>query len=113
MGATLQVILPWTGILDLLERYGLFSTPLLGWLGAPLYTCGGSAVPLARSLADLGFSPGVLFTFLLVGPSLRGTTLASLGCILPKRALLFCLATLAIAGGLMGWGFGMILEVVR
>jgi len=110
-GASLQVLLPQLGVLGWLSERGWLSTPALGWLGASLYTCGGGAVPLASSLARIGFSPGALFTFLLVGPALRGTTLATLGCLLSKRAQVVCLATLALAGGLLGYGFDWLVRV--
>lgn len=109
-GAAIQVLLPRLGMLDWLAGRGWLSTPLLGWLGAPLYTCGGSAVPLARSLGQAGFSQGTLLAFLLVGPALRGTSLASLGCLLPKRALIACLAGLALAAGLAGYGLDWLLR---
>ena len=85
---------------------------MLGWLGAPFYTCGGSAVPLAGGLAQTGLGRGALFTFLLVGPALRGTTLANLGCLLSKRAQVACLATLVLAGGLLGYVFDWLVRVI-
>lgn len=111
-GASLQVLLPQLGVLRWLGERGWLLTPALGWLGAPLYTCGGSAVPLASSLVQTGFSPGAMFAFLLVGPALRGTTLATLGCLLPKRTQVVCLVTLALAGGLLGYGFDWLVGVV-
>lgn len=104
-GAALQVLLPQLGLLDWLGTRGWLASPLLGWIAAPFYTCGGSAVPMARSLGQAGFSPGTLLAFLLVGPALRGTTMATLGCLLPRRAVAACLGLLAIAGGLAGLGF--------
>jgi uncharacterized protein len=104
LGAVLQVLLPQLGVLDWLAGRGLLSTPLLSWLAAPLYTCGGSAVPLARSLGQSGFSQGTLFSFLIAGPALRGSSLGNLGCLLPKRALIACLAVLLLASGLLGFG---------
>jgi hypothetical protein len=103
VGACLQVLLPQSGALDWLSERGWLSTPVLGWLGAPFYTCGGAAVPLAGGLAQVGFSRGTLFTFLLIGPALRGTTLANLGCLLSRRAQAACLALLALTGGLLGY----------
>lgn len=105
LGASFQVLLPQLGVIDWLGKQGWLSTPLLGWLSAPFYLCGGSAVPLASSLVQSGFSPGAMFAFLLVGPALRGTTLASLSCMLPRRALVLCLALLALGGGLLGLGY--------
>jgi len=111
-GAAIQVLLPRLGILDWLAERGWLSTPFLGWLGAPLYTCGGSAVPLARSLGQAGFSQGTLLAFLLVGPALRGTSLASLSCLLPKRALIACLVGLVLTAGLVGYGLDWLLRGV-
>lgn len=112
VGSCFQVLLPRTGMIDWLGGRGWLSTPFLGWLGAPLYTCGGSAIPMAGSLLRTGFSPGALFAFLLIGPSLRGTTLANLSSLLPKRALVVCLATLALVGGLIGLGLDWLMEMV-
>jgi uncharacterized membrane protein YraQ (UPF0718 family) len=111
-GASLQVLLPQLGVLGWMGERGWLSTPALGWLGTPLYTCGGSAVPLASSLAQIGFSPGTMFAFLLVGPAMRGTTLAALGCLLPRRAQAACLAALTLAAGLLGYGFDWLVGVV-
>lgn len=105
LGASLQVLLPQLGVVNWLGEHGWLSTPILGWLSAPFYVCGGSAVPLASGLTRTGVSPGAVFAFLLVGPALRGTTLASLGCLLPRWALAVCLVLLALAGGLLGLGF--------
>jgi uncharacterized membrane protein YraQ (UPF0718 family) len=112
VGSCFQVLLPHTGMIDWLGSRGWLSTPFLGWLGAPLYTCGGSAIPMAGSLLRTGFSPGALFAFLLIGPSFRGTTLANLSSLLPKRALVVCLATLALVGGLIGLGLDWLMEMV-
>jgi uncharacterized membrane protein YraQ (UPF0718 family) len=112
VGAAVQVLLPRLGVLDWLGARGWLSTPLLGWIGAPFYTCGGSAVPLARSLAHAGLSQGSLFAFLLLGPALRGSTLATLGCLLPRRALIRCLVLLALASGLLGLGLDGVLRIV-
>jgi uncharacterized membrane protein YraQ (UPF0718 family) len=112
VGASLRVLLPWLGIVDWIGNRGWLSSPLLGWMGAPFYTCGGSAIPLARSLLQSGFSPGALFTFLLVGPALRGTTLANLSCLLPKRSLALCLVALSLGGGLLGYAFEVLVGVL-
>ncbi len=111
-GAALQVLLPQLGLFQWLGTQGWLSTPLLGWIGAPLYTCGGSAVPLAGSLARAGLSQGTLLAFLLLGPALRGSTLATLGCLLPRRALLACLVLLALASGLLALGLDRVLRTV-
>jgi len=107
-GASLQVLLPKLGVLNWLSTHGWLSSPVLGWLGAPFYTCAGTAIPLARSLGQAGLGSGTLFAFLLVGPVLRGTALANLICLLPRRTLIACLAALVLAGGLLGLGFNLL-----
>lgn len=111
-GGALQVLLPQLGLFEWLGGRGWLSTPIVGWIGAPFYTCGGSAVPLAGSLARAGLSQGTLLAFLLLGPALRGSTLATLGCLLPRRALLACLALLALSSGLLGLGLDHLLGLV-
>jgi uncharacterized membrane protein YraQ (UPF0718 family) len=106
-GAAARVLLqtaPGLGAVNWLGTRGWLSTPILGWLGAPFYTCGGSAVPLASSLGQAGFSQGTLLAFLLVGPALRGSSLANLGCLLPRRRVVACIVVLALASGLLGLG---------
>jgi len=109
-GAAFQVLLPHLGLLNWLGARGWLATPVLGWLAAPFYTCGGSAVPLAHSLGQAGFSSGTLFAFLLAGPAMRGTTLASLGCLLPKRHVATCLVILGGAAGLLGYCFDWLMR---
>lgn len=111
VGASFQVLLAQSGAVGWLGEQGWLSSPALSWLAAPFYTCGGSAIPLARSLGGSGFSPGMLFVFLLVGPALRGTTLANLGCLLPKRALVGCLVALVLCAGGLGYAFDWLLGV--
>jgi uncharacterized membrane protein YraQ (UPF0718 family) len=105
VGAGFQVLLAQSGAIRVLGEMGWLSSPALSWLAAPFYTCGGSAIPLARSLGHAGFSPGMLFVFLLVGPALRGTTLANLGCLLPRRALAGCLLVLVLCAVALGYAF--------
>ncbi len=106
VAAVFEVSFPLLGVLPWLGEHGLLSTPLVGWLGAPFYTCGGGAVPLASGLLRAGLAPDILFVFLLVGPALRGTTLGALACLLPKGVQAACLTVLVVAGGLMGYAFG-------
>lgn len=111
VGAAFQVLLAQSGALGWLGERGWLSSPALSWLAAPFYTCGGSAIPLARSMGEAGFSPGMLFVFLLVGPALRGTTLANLGCLLPRRVLVGCLLALVVCAAGLGYAFDWLLGV--
>jgi uncharacterized membrane protein YraQ (UPF0718 family) len=103
VAAAVRVILPYSGILDGLSRTNLLSIPIAGSLGAMFYSCGGSAVPLAGGLFQAGISSGALFAFLLAGPALRGKTLASLTCLVSKRAAVICLVVIVFCGSLGGY----------
>ncbi len=113
LGAALHIALLRLGATSGLYPRGWFTIPLLGWLGAPLYTCGGTAIPMAADLLTTGFPAGAIFVFLLTGPALRGTTLAALGMMLPRRARLLCLLSLLLAGGALGYAFEWLWRITR
>ncbi len=113
LGAALQVLLPLLNATAWPRPQGWLAVPLLGWLGAPLYTCGGTAIPMAADLLATGFPAGAIFVFLLTGPALRGTALAALGMMLPRRARLLCLLSLLLAGGALGCAFEWLWRMTR
>jgi uncharacterized protein len=44
-------------------------------LGVPFYSCGGAAIPLVRTLADMGMSHGAVLAFFIAGPATKLETL--------------------------------------
>jgi hypothetical protein len=106
LAATIEVLLPmnWVAWLAALPNWS--SVPLAGLLGVPLYTCGGTAVPVVSGLVDLGLSRGAALAFLLAGPATRVTALAAVGSLVNRRALaLYVIFIVAGATGI-GWLLG-------
>ena len=68
MGTDMSVLPVW-----LREGWGSYLGAIV--LGLPLYICATSSTPLAAAFLALGFSPGAVLVFLLVGPA---TNIASL-----------------------------------
>lgn len=84
-----------------------FSSGILGMLlmvavGAPMYVCATASIPIAVSLILKGFSPGVAFVFLVVGPATNAASFTILLKVLGKKtaiAYLLVLITLSIILG--------------
>jgi len=71
-------------------------------VGVPMYVCATSSIPIAVSLIAKGFSPGVAFVFLAVGPATNAASFAILMKVLGKKtalAYLFALIISSIAFG--------------
>ena len=84
-----------------------FNNGILGMLamiliGIPMYICSTSSIPIAVSLMLKGFSPGVAFVFLAVGPATNAASLAIIMNALGKKTAFYYLgviSTLSIAFG--------------
>ena len=107
LGAGLELLLPRALLLHSLQSLPWISVPLAGSLGAPLYLCGGGAVPLAKSLTEIGISKGAMLAFLVSGQATRTTSLANVGCLLRKKALAAYVAVLVLAAVMLGYGFDL------
>jgi uncharacterized membrane protein YraQ (UPF0718 family) len=108
LGVSLELLLPRAPVLQLLESLPWLSVPLAGWLGVPLYVCGGGAVPLARSLTELGVSKGAMLAFLVSGQATRTTALANVGCLLRKKALVVYVVAIVGAAVLLGYASDLV-----
>ncbi|MEA3339691.1 MAG: permease [Chloroflexota bacterium] len=109
LAALLQTLIPpaWTSaFLGTGHWYGVL---LAGVLGVPLYVCGGGAVPIVAGLLAQGMSPGAALTFFLAGPATRLTSLAALGALLNRRALIAYTAYIIVGAALVGAALNLIL----
>jgi uncharacterized membrane protein YraQ (UPF0718 family) len=107
LGVGLELLLPRALLLRLLESLPWLSVPLAGWLGVPLYLCGGGAVPLAKSLTEVGISRGAMLAFLVSGQATRSTALANASCLLRKKALTAYVVVILIGAMMAGYGFDL------
>jgi len=105
LGAAIQVFVPDRWVMGLLGN-GWAGALLAGILGVPLYTCGGSAVPILAGLTRSGMSPAAALAFLISGPATRITALAAVGSLLNRRALTtyvaYVVAGATVVGVLLG-----------
>lgn len=88
LAAAIQVFVPPHWVTTLLGEGRWAGVLLAGVLGIPLYHCGGSAVPVLAGLLQMGMNPSAVLAFLLSGPATRVTSLAAMGSVLNRRALL-------------------------
>ena len=88
LASLVQTLVPATWVAALLGGGRWYGVLLTGIVGVPFYTCGGGAVPVLAELLAQGMRPGAALAFFLVGPATRLTSLAALGTVLNRRALL-------------------------
>jgi len=109
LAALLQTLIPpaWTSaLLGAGHWYGVL---LAGVMGVPLYACGGGAVPVIAGLLTQGMSYGAALAFFLAGPATRLTSLAALGTLLNRRALIAYTAYVIVGAALVGAALNLIL----
>lgn len=85
---------------------GILGMLLMIAVGIPMYVCATASIPIALTLMNIGFSPGVAFVFLVVGPATNAASLAILTKVLGKKTITIYLLTIAI----MAIVFGYILD---
>ncbi|RLC71393.1 MAG: hypothetical protein DRJ03_29085 [Chloroflexi bacterium] len=111
LAALLQTLVPpvWTSsLLGVGRWYGVL---LAGVLGIPLYACGGGAAPVIAGLLDQGMSPGAALAFFLAGPATRLTSLAALGALLNRRALIAYVAYVVMGAALAGTVLNLLMGI--
>jgi len=102
LAAAIQVFVPVGWVTRLLGEGHWPGVLLAGVLGIPLYTCGGSAVPILTGLLQAGMSPSAALAFLLSGPATRVTALAAMGALLNRRALIIYIASVVAGAVVVG-----------
>ena len=65
-------------------------------VGLPMYICATSSTPLAAALLAVGFSPGAILVFLLVGPATNLASMTVVLKLLQKKSLMIYLTTIVI-----------------
>jgi uncharacterized membrane protein YraQ (UPF0718 family) len=109
LAALLQTLVPTAWVSSLLGAGRWYGVLLAGVLGVPFYACGGGAVPVVAGLLAQGMSPGAALSFLLAGPATRLTSLAALGTLLNRRALIAYVAYVVVGAALAGTALNLAL----
>jgi len=71
-------------------------------LGVPFYSCGGAAIPLVRTLAEMGMSNGSVLAFFIAGPATKLETMYVYKSVLGIRIFLVYLLLMLIAAFVSG-----------
>jgi uncharacterized membrane protein YraQ (UPF0718 family) len=108
LAALLQTLVPAAWTSSLLGAGRWYGVLIAGLLGVPFYACGGGAVPIIAGLLAQGMSPGAALAFFLAGPATRLTSLAALGTLLNRRALVAYVAYVVAGAALMGTLFNLL-----
>lgn len=87
---------------------GLLGMLLMIAIGAPMYICATASIPIAVTLMMKGFSPGVAFVFLAVGPVTNAASFAILMKTLGKKTTISYVAIVSVLAII----FGYILDAV-
>ena len=88
---------------DLNINSGLLGMLVVIAFGIPMYVCATASIPIAVALMLKGFSPGVAFVFLAVGPATNAASLSILGKVLGKKVSIIYVASIAITAIIMGY----------
>ena len=109
LAALLQTLVPSEWISSLLGAGHWYGVLLAGVLGVPFYACGGGAVPVIAGLLAQGMSPGAALAFFLAGPATRLTSLAALGTLLNRRALIAYVGYIVAGATMAGTALDLVL----
>lgn len=82
---------------------GLLGMLLMILISAPMYVCATASIPIAVSLLMKGFSPGVAFVFLAVGPATNAASFAIILKVLGKKLALAYLFSIIISAIIFGY----------
>ena len=103
LASAISVLIPPTFILKMLGSDNMFSVLVAAAAGAPLYVCGGAAIPVVQELHSLGMSKGAMMAFLIAGPATKLSTLMALKAAF--RTPLFFLYLAVTMAGAVGIGY--------
>jgi hypothetical protein len=99
----ITVIIPDNLASDLNIGSGIVAMLLMIAIGIPMYVCATSSIPIALALMMKGFSPGVAFVFLAMGPATNAASIAVIKKVFGAKTTLIFLGVLAVMGIIMGY----------
>lgn len=88
---------------DLNLNSGFLGMLLMIVIGVPMYICATASIPIALALILKGFSPGVAFVFLAVGPATNVASLSILIKTLGKKVVTIYLITIILFSIALGY----------
>ncbi len=101
--ALIAVVIPADFIVSIGLGSGIISMLLMIVIGAPMYICSTSSIPIAVMLIAKGLSPGAAFVFLFMGPFTNAASLILISKKFGKRTT--AIYFLSAAAAALGFGF--------
>ena len=106
IAALITVLVPADFLVSVGLDSGILAMLVMIAVGAPMYICSTSSIPIALSLIAKGLSPGTAFVFLFMGPFTNMATISILGKKLGGRTTAVYLGSAAVSAV----GFGYLLD---
>jgi uncharacterized protein len=108
LSASVRALVPQQAIAALLGGNARVSTLIAIGMGVPFYTCGGSAIPFAQTLMEMGMSKGAMLAFFLAGPATKLEALYAYKRMLGTKVLVFYLSLTLVCSYLAGLLYSII-----
>lgn len=108
VAALIAVLIPADFLMSIGLGSGIISMLLMIALGAPMYICSTSSIPIAVMLMAKGLSPGAAFVFLFMGPFTNAASLIMISKKFGKKTTI----TYFVSSALAAIGFGLLLDYI-
>jgi uncharacterized protein len=108
-GIVLGGVISYAAPPDLVQKYlgnPWLAYPAMLLVALPLYVCATGSIPVVAPLLMMGLTPGAALVFLIIGPSTNTATIAVVGRLLGKKALIVYLASLTLCA----FAFGLVMD---
>ncbi len=105
IGGGIAVLLPADFFLRIGLDQGILAMLAMIAIGAPMYICATSSIPIALALIAKGLSPGAAYVFLVAGPATNLATLLILSAVIGKRDTIVFMLTVLISS--LAFGFAV------
>jgi len=108
LAAAIKILVNPNVILRAFSANNLLSVLFTTAAGVPFYVCGGAAIPVVQSLAEIGLSKGAALAFFISGPVTKISNLVLLSAAFKSRVLVIYLV-MGIGGAVL---FGLLYSLV-
>lgn len=106
VAAAVKVLVPASWVISMLGHEHSWSVLVAAAAGIPLYACGGGAIPVFKTLQDLGMDKGAILAFFISGPATKLSTLVALKAAVRIQVFLLYF-TIALVGAVaFGLAYG-------
>jgi uncharacterized membrane protein YraQ (UPF0718 family) len=106
VAAAVKVLVPASWVIRMLGHEHSWSVLAAAAAGIPLYACGGGAIPVFKTLQDLGMDKGAILAFFISGPATKLSTLIALKAAVHIQVFLLYFAIALLGAVVFGLAYG-------